>query len=907
MTTAATGVAVHDSVLTADREVDATRLLDRYLAESAIQARELNRRFQRHLPYDGLPPPVYLLDGIRAVLHGVDAELFVSENTSHLLQVLAVERNAATAGASSPSRRAILDAEPQLRVALIHIAVVRLMDIQSRVHAQDSSSRVHWLTELLRELVGRRLPLTTSDAVRLLTPFLASSARRFYADEVLAGVLLSIKRSLPPDAVTDELRLLLIQLGACFPRTGTFATQADVRKIRQRIDLLLGGDASTAPVLSGGDGWGEAALTDRAALDSADRDRWNAILKLASTATGARPTASWLKAACTQLAAIGDGTFIAIAIRWLDLFSALPASAFAQPARGMGEMTLGEIAEAEERGKRLQPAERNATILRGMIWCCSLVDDAEVARAVADATEAAYKKIPWVGARSVKVGNAGCYALAAMPGGHGAVYLSRLAGRVKQASARTTVDAALRAAAARLGLSTADLEEMATPDFGLVDGRLCVEYGEYVAEVTTVGAGRVELRWLQADGTPLRSEPAAVRRTYPVERKALKRTVDDLGKALTAARDRIERLYLDERRWPLHVWRERYLEHPLLALLTRRLIWRFGDAEKAVSGAWLHGRLVDVDGEPLVGLTDATPVRLWHPIESGPAAVLAWRGWLERHAVTQPFKQAHREVYLLTDAERRTATYSNRFAAHILRQHQLKALCDARGWRYQLQGAFDNANVPTLTLPHAGLRVEFWADGLADEAQLSPAGICLYVATDQVRFYREQAQEPLPLAEIPPLTFSEVLRDLDLFVGVASVSNDPTWQDSGPAQYRAYWSDYAFGDLSATARTRHDVLEQLLPRLKIAARCTLSDRFLVVRGALRTYKIHLGSGNILMEPNDQYLCIVPGRGEQASGPHDLFLPFEGDRTLALILSKAFLLAEDTKITDPTITRQIGRR
>ena len=77
----------------------------------------------------------------------------------------------------------------------------------------------------------------------------------------------------------------------------------------------------------------------------------------------------------------------------------------------------------------------------------------------------------------------------------------------------------------------------------------------------------------------------------------------------------------------------------------------------------------------------------------------------------------------------------------------------------------------------------------------------------------------------------------------------------------------------------------------------------MVRGDLRTYKIHLGSGNILMEPNDQYLCIVPGRTDE---PGDLFLPFEGDRMLAIILSKAFLLAEDTKVKDPTIVSQIER-
>jgi hypothetical protein len=79
------------------------------------------------------------------------------------------------------------------------------------------------------------------------------------------------------------------------------------------------------------------------------------------------------------------------------------------------------------------------------------------------------------------------------------------------------------------------------------------------------------------------------------------------------------------------------------------------------------------------------------------------------------------------------------------------------------------------------------------------------------------------------------------------------------------------------------------------------------RGDVRTYKIHLGSGNILMEPNDQYLCIVPARGIGSGGPASkVFLPFEGDGTLAIILSKAFLLAEDSKIRDPTILQQIAR-
>ncbi|MEM7656347.1 MAG: hypothetical protein AAF399_09485, partial [Bacteroidota bacterium] len=69
---------------------------------------------------------------------------------------------------------------------------------------------------------------------------------------------------------------------------------------------------------------------------------------------------------------------------------------------------------------------------------------------------------------------------------------------------------------------------------------------------------------------------------------------------------------------------------------------------------------------------------------------------------------------------------------------------------------------------------------------------------------------------------------------------------------------------------------------------------------------HLGSTNILMEPNDQYLCIVPDRSKKDPS-QAVFLPFEGDKSLSVILSKAFLLAADDKIKDSTITSQIRRR
>jgi hypothetical protein len=90
--------------------------------------------------------------------------------------------------------------------------------------------------------------------------------------------------------------------------------------------------------------------------------------------------------------------------------------------------------------------------------------------------------------------------------------------------------------------------------------------------------------------------------------------------------------------------------------------------------------------------------------------------------------------------------------------------------------------------------------------------------------------------------------------------------------------------------------------MKMCDRCHIVGNYLMVRGRQRTYKIHVGSGNVLMSPNDQYLCIVPARSATPRGVR--FVPFDGDGILSVVLAKALLLADDHKITDPTILRQL---
>jgi hypothetical protein len=328
----------------------------------------------------------------------------------------------------------------------------------------------------------------------------------------------------------------------------------------------------------------------------------------------------------------------------------------------------------------------------------------------------AYRKVPQMGPRCVRLGNACVWALGAMPDAGGVGQLAMLRARVKFGTAQKGIEKALDTAAGQAGMPLQEIEEISVPAYGLQEvGVRRAQLGEFGVELVATGTSTTELRWIKPDGKRQKSVPKAVKEHSAEELKEFKAAATDLRKMLPAQRDRIENLYLEQKSWTYQAWRERYLDHPVVGTLARRLIWKFTNAERTGAGVFYEGRIVGRDGHVLDWFDDSTSVELWHPMQEDPGEVLAWRDWLAELEIRQPFKQAHREVYLLTDAERTTRTYSNRFAAHVIKQHQFNALCAARGWKNKLRLMVDDEYPPaTRELPAWGLRAEFWVEGLGD-------------------------------------------------------------------------------------------------------------------------------------------------------------------------------------------------
>lgn len=798
--------------------------------------------------------------------------------------------------------------EQALVVRAFLIQLKKLIDLNETLPTRPVWSVIFYLLSGVNELLKRKLPLEERDVECLVGLILDTDLHQ--GQGVLQPRVLKVtenffKENEPSEKLVGTIQKLIIYFDSLGNRS--MRNQAD------RLSKLLGIEKKVR--LESGEAWSDTALHDLKKQTASGKSNWEELLLHCQSASTGKPSTKWLRTAGNSIENIGEGEIKSHLLRWFPLVDK-PRT---QPL-GNGRYWSHD--------PNLHIIDEHADILKGLAWCCSLFDDAEIARALTQLAISAYKKVPGIGPRAVKVGNACVYALGAMPGMDAVGQLALLKVRIKFRTAQNGIEKALTAAAERKGIPRDEIEEMSVPAYGLTEvGLLREPLGEFTAELAVEGR-KPEIRWIKPDGKRQKTVPAAVKKEYGEELKELKASAKDIEKMLPAQATRIEQAYLQQKEWSFDVWRERYLDHPLVGILARRLIWKFQRDEESVSAIFYDDQFVGSDDQPIDCIDEKATVQLWHPLDESTDEIVAWRDWLLTHEVQQPFKQAYREVYLLTDAERNTGVYSNRFAAHVLKQHQFNALCGARGWKNQLRLAVDDDCPPThIVLPQWDLRAEFWVESVGEEwgVDTNDAGTFYYLTTDQVRFYRSQAamnwthvtggqyesagqdepeNHPLPLDTIPPLVLSEVLRDVDLFVGVASVGNDPNWGDGGAeGRYRDYWNDYSFGDLAATAQTRKSVLERLVPRLKIADRCTLNERFLVVRGDVRTYKIHLGSGNILMEPNDAYLCIVPAQST-AKAADKVFLPFEGDRTLSIILSKAFLLAEDKKIKDPSILSQI---
>jgi hypothetical protein len=311
------------------------------------------------------------------------------------------------------------------------------------------------------------------------------------------------------------------------------------------------------------------------------------------------------------------------------------------------------------------------------------------------------------------------------------------------------------------------------------------------------------------------------------------------------------------------------MEHPLLAPMLANLVL-IGDG---IAGYPVHGgkALEDYRGQ-VEAVKAAEKIRIAHAHDLLPAT--QWHRWQKdcfaRERI-QPFKQAFRELYPLTEAEKKDGLQTRRYAGHQVQPRQALALLGQRGWVHH---------------PDEGVRKVFHDAGLVawlhfQEGFFTPAEI-EGLTLESVYFTKRNENKPLKLTSLPARLFSEAMRDLDLVVSVAHRGGvDPEASAS-------------------TVEMRSTLIEETCRLLKLA-NVKVKDRYALIKGELGEYSVHLGSAVTRKMPGESLFIVAVHTQHRGR----LFLPFaDDDPRTAEVMSKVLLLARDREIKDPNILDQI---
>ena len=375
---------------------------------------------------------------------------------------------------------------------------------------------------------------------------------------------------------------------------------------------------------------------------------------------------------------------------------------------------------------------------------------------------------------------------------------------------------------------------------------------------------------VQKNGKTLKTLPKALNKDETV--LEMKETVKELKEQKRRAVETLERAMTEQTVF-LGDELEKILENPVLAPQVSALLWIPEEGGKAgFPGKNEAGlTLTDIRGE-LHALPADAKLRVAHPHD-----LIAAGEWAQAMHLLyekkrkQPFKQVFREYYPLTEEERQERTLSRRYAGHQVQPQKTVALLRSRGWTVDyeegLQKVFYREN----------LIVRMYA--LAD--WFSPADIEA-PTLEEVRFFDRTTGKAEALESVPPILFSETMRDIDLAVSVAHAGGvDPEASHS-------------------TVEMRAALAKELVSLLKLS-NVSFAGSHARIHGSLADYSVHLGSGVVHGEGLGM-IAVLPVHS-QARGR--IFLPFaDDDPKTAEILSKILLFAEDKKIKDPAILDQI---
>ncbi len=372
----------------------------------------------------------------------------------------------------------------------------------------------------------------------------------------------------------------------------------------------------------------------------------------------------------------------------------------------------------------------------------------------------------------------GVYAITMNGSSEALMLVDHMSRKFKQRQVRDAADVALQNAAQHLGITQEELADRIVPDLGF-DKKMCrvFDYGYRQFQVFLNSAleleilcGEKKIKTIPKPGANDDAEKASA--AY----EAFKDMKKQMKTVISTQKERLEYVLLCDRKWTCPQWKKLFVDNAVMHCFAIGLIWGiYEDGKPVTAFRYMDDGSFTTSDEEELELADNARIGLVHPIELSENECKLWQEQLSDYEITQPFQQLSRPIYRVKEEEKNFLSLNQYSGVKIINQVLVSKL-QKFGWEKgaaQDAGCFYEFYHNDISECIKNEDGSFTYKGFITELQFSGTYIGSFmmdaeeVSIEEAYFYlpSQTKNTAIPLSEVPPRYFSEILFQLDSILG----------------------------------------------------------------------------------------------------------------------------------------------
>ncbi|NRT28642.1 hypothetical protein B0I68_002247 [Clostridium beijerinckii] len=377
-------------------------------------------------------------------------------------------------------------------------------------------------------------------------------------------------------------------------------------------------------------------------------------------------------------------------------------------------------------------------------------------------------------------------ALALNGGNEALIIVDNISRKFKFKQVKNAAASALKFAAEQMGIDIEELSDRIVPNLGFdVRGERIFDYGDrkFIASLTP----ELTLEITDESGKKLKSLPAPAKKDDEVKAKEASAEFKNLKKQLKTVANiqaiRLEMALSSNRKWTKESWIRLFVENPIMHKFAIGLVWGiYKDAVLTDSFRYMEDGSFNTKDEEEYELEDGMVIGIVHPIELNNEDMALWKEQFENYEIKQPFEQLNREIFNVTEEEKKRNTVE-RFGGTILNGLSLLGKLTDFGW---IRGAIgdgggyyafykeDNNHKVEVGLNFSGVSVGY------ESEEVTVYDLCFYKLGTMSKYayinVKTQKQNTISIDTLPERFFSEILYQVSRAL-VSKTGNNDKWRE----------------------------------------------------------------------------------------------------------------------------------